>query len=485
MAMERRPGISLVSWLESRAKRTITPISDEVDTFCRSFLASALTARALLAQVAPTLNRLNTHVAIHRDVNARNLLISSADDAESGPFPMTAPEEQQLEFSLVDFGSSVDVAAWNNPSEPCWKTDHPTGDARYWGPASWLRFLRGSQALERDPEFVRQYQQQLDIFALAVCALQAAVSLQCASRPPEEMLQALPSGRGEQAHLVRVVQRLLASWAQYWKIVVTSFEKLHTYSKYVCSGDKHGGQRCWHELVVSHIPELLAHFLQQLLDDLIKVGEICRIQKGNEDKVWAQVANTLDVLYNMLRKSSRITWTEIIAGIGPQPARHGFSMPPGRAPQDVAERDGAVPGVAMPPEQTINHYAQECKDRCLPRAVTFDQDATSHPSKAPPHAGAIDSHIERNSKEAVRNQAQRFSSGRMPKAQQLPRQSDARRDNGRDGHEQEQLEALRNIHQEVTKLKKWYLKAMERKLTPRDMTSGCSTAAGAQQLWQR
>ena len=52
-----------------------------------------------------------------------------------------------------------------------WSSENPTGDARYWGPASWVRFLHGPDVMEGGLR--RQYSHGLDGFALAICSLEA------------------------------------------------------------------------------------------------------------------------------------------------------------------------------------------------------------------------------------------------------------------------------------------------------------------------
>jgi len=324
VAMERRRGTSLVSWLQGKtsAGSPTVHIIDEVDTYCRSFLGAASAARALLVQLCPTFERLNSEIAIHRDVNARNLLVHCYSDSVAGEplSDITAPDAAQLEFSLVDFGSSTDAKAWLAGGEGSWQQENPTGDARYWGPASWMRFLGGAQAIAKDPNWLRQYSRRLDLFALAVCALEILAKLHTARCPSEASLRSLPQSRGAEVHLVHGVQRLRASWSGYWKMAVGSFERLAEYSRLVCCGDKHGAAQRWQELSKGNLPGILAGRLRELCDDLVSMGDLCRRQIGASAETWVQAADALDALREMAHEGSSLEWAELARRLGPAPA---------------------------------------------------------------------------------------------------------------------------------------------------------------------
>ena len=96
----------------------VAPDGDDVGRFCRSLLAAAHFGRVMVTQVAPTLRKLNSNICIHRDVNARNVLIF-AEDEPFDPSQGSAPDTSTLEFSLVDFGSSIDVKARRWILAPC------------------------------------------------------------------------------------------------------------------------------------------------------------------------------------------------------------------------------------------------------------------------------------------------------------------------------------------------------------------------------
>merc|ERR1719261_643741 len=100
---------------------------------------------------------MNSRVAMHRDVNLRNIIINHrparssskedfggggkyTDDASSAS-SIVDSERDVFEFGLIDFGSAVDMKQWEGDGEGSWRTTDPTGDAKYWSPASWVRFL--------------------------------------------------------------------------------------------------------------------------------------------------------------------------------------------------------------------------------------------------------------------------------------------------------------------------------------------------------
>merc|ERR1719453_2074909 len=168
---------------------------DELERFNSTFLEATCAARSMIAQLAPTFERLNGSIAYHRDVNARNLLVHSPLDVS------------QLEFTILDFGSSTDARAWLGSGEGSWQVENPTGDARYWGPASWVRFLGGPQALSAEGSLLRQYTRRLDIFALAVCTLELLVKLHNVQFPSEACLRNAGEARATEVQLAQSVMR--------------------------------------------------------------------------------------------------------------------------------------------------------------------------------------------------------------------------------------------------------------------------------------
>lgn len=325
VAMTRRPGKPLGAWFDARAARKAAcgpprGDEDEVMMYLSSFLDAACVARALLAQLSPTFEKLNSSIAVHRDVNARNLLVHSPADSDpednsAGAAPSDA---SLLEFSVVDFGSSTDAKAWLGTGEGSWHMENPTGDARYWGPANWVRFLGGAQALSQEPGLMRIYSRRLDMFALAICALQVLLELHTRECPSEQDLGDTHGERGSAVHMVHTIQQVRSSWSSYWTIAVRSFDRLAEYSRLVCCGEQQRAAQLWQELSSGCIPQMLGQTLHELCLDLVGLSELCQVQRGgNGNSSWVQVGQTLSALRDMAHDDSSIDWAELSARVGP------------------------------------------------------------------------------------------------------------------------------------------------------------------------
>jgi len=357
VAMSRRAGVPLVDWLERRTRRSraVAPRSgvdsDEVGRYCRSFFDAVMVARTMLVQLCPTFEKLNLGIAYHRDVNARNLLIYSPTDGDPNEQAIGAapPDSSLLQCSIVDFGNSTDARAWiGPPGEGSWQVENPTGDARYWGPASWLRFLGGAQAVLSDAGLTRQYARRLDIFAMAICALEIIGKLHNVECPPELTLRSLARMRGAEVRLVHCVQRLRNSWSAYWTMAVRSFDRLAEYSRLVCCGDPNGAAQIWQELSAGVIPQSLAQKLRDLCKDLRTVEEMCQLQSTEAPSyapvrpvgLWEQAGDALGVLCDMATEGSPTEWVEFIKRLTCPDRRRrisdGLRMAPGPGGCSVA-----------------------------------------------------------------------------------------------------------------------------------------------------
>jgi serine/threonine protein kinase len=320
---------------------------DELERFNNSFLEAACAARLMIAQLMPTFERLNGSIAYHRDVNARNLLVHSPLDASAddrnGPLPV---DVSTLEFTILDFGSSTEARAWLGTGEGSWQVENPTGDARYWGPASWVRFLGGPQALSIEASLLRQYTRRLDIFALAVCTLELMVKLHSVDFPSEASLRNLPESRGPEVQLAQSVWRAHGSWNAYWKIAVTSFDRLAEYSRLSCLGDQAQALQVWQSLGAGQIPETMSQKLHELCGDLHYLAEVCRVQRlpGSPNGSWVQVGATLSGLLDMMHFNGALEWTELIQRVGPPvlPKRLGPPAAGSQWPVRVDEAKGNV-----------------------------------------------------------------------------------------------------------------------------------------------
>lgn len=299
VAMTRRRGQALISWLEERAACAEVPDGTS-SSYCLCFLRAAHSARELLCQLAPTFAKLNG-IAMHRDVNARNILVFCPNSALEGG---AAPKDtSSLEFTLLDFGSSLDLKAWSSSSgEGSWAVENPTGDARYWGPASWLRFLHGPHVMEGGLR--QQYSLGLDAFALAICTLEVIAKLHSNWRLPKE---AAMSDEVE-VELMESIDQFHRAWSRYWTFAVSCFERLAEYSQMVCFGEQQKATQLWEDLSSQDIPSSLQTLLHALCRDLVSLAFRCR---SMTDRQWSQAGDVFEVLRDMLHEDVTLEWMDV------------------------------------------------------------------------------------------------------------------------------------------------------------------------------
>lgn len=370
--------------------------------YCTSFLAAALAARALLVQLGPTFQTLNGSIAMHRDVNARNLLVFSPDPTFpislcNSAAPTVSMAAEALEFSVVDFGACVDAAAWVGNGEGSWQAANPTGDARYWGPASWARHLEGPDALRGDAALLRQYTRRLDMFAVAVCALEAMAALHTAECP------STPSSNG--GELVEGVERLRRGWTGYWELAVHSFDLLSAYSHHACAGDDATAGQVWNGLLQANVPQALRDCIGELCANLSAAAEhLRRAPPAPEAAVaqWRQAADTLSALREMLLPEGRLEWADLPAVLS---SSVSVAPPLGGSaevcfcaidedPHDVSVAsiktrtpsprksfgvDAPLPELTTPPHQRLGGFARGVREAC--------DEVPTPPPQRPSYAG--------------------------------------------------------------------------------------------------
>jgi len=332
IVMTRLPGQALMSWLDEwdaspvpaaipASQTSARAAAHEVLQYCDSFLRATLAARELLAQVGPTVATFNSNIAYHRDVNARNLLVHVHSAGAGGSDVVCndrAPNAQLLEFSLVDFGKSTDRVAWHAGGGPgSWEKENPTGDARYWGPASWMRFLNGTERLLREPALAQCYSQRLDFFALAFCALEALGTLHRREYPANACHMQGHSSSWE-AGLAVLAQRMKNSWDDYWTVAVESFDRLSDYSALVCRNDPQGARDVWDDLQSFGIPQSLLQRLRSLREDMSRVSEYCLSYRGTDHSAtYLEVGYTVEALREMVDENSTMAWPDIALRVCP------------------------------------------------------------------------------------------------------------------------------------------------------------------------
>ncbi|CAK9063598.1 unnamed protein product [Durusdinium trenchii] len=274
VAMTRRPGQALISWLEERSVCSSPAAS--TTSYCSDFLRAALSARELLSQLAPTFAQLNS-IAMHRDVNARNILVFCPNSALEGGH--AAPKDtSSLEFTLLDFGSSLDFHTWSaTTGEGSWSVENPTGDARYWGPASWVRFLHGPHAMSDGLQ--QQYSQGLDAFALGICTLEVLSKLHGSFSLPKE------AGEDPQIELMESINQFQKAWSRYWSFAILCFEKLAEYSQMVCFNEQQRATQLWEDtLWLCSAPPHRVRALRvaRLRECRLRIREVVGLREGSQ-----------------------------------------------------------------------------------------------------------------------------------------------------------------------------------------------------------
>lgn len=272
LAMSRVPGLPVQGFLEKPQLPVDGP---------KAIARGAHLARALLKQIAPALNRLS-QVAFHRDVNARNILIS--DGATQGDLdPRGAWEKPQ--FYLIDFGLAVDSRSWQDK----WMTNDVGGDCRYWGPSVWFQSLYGPNAMLQRKDLVNGYVRRLDIFCLGVCALEllCVPALSCTDR-------GVASLRGSW-------QRLLDAWKRY-RADVTRWN-LQIFQVFIAGGDI---RPVYQQLVQQHaVEQVSAH-----------VSKVRSCLRACIDRTQdATIKVLLEVIGKLLDESSSFSLSEAVRAL--------------------------------------------------------------------------------------------------------------------------------------------------------------------------
>lgn len=311
MAMTRVPGEPLDSFLKQPP-----PEGQDVQSAVRR---GCMLAMALIKQLGPTLD-IVSQKAIHRDVNAHNVLLSDA--VEGGPFRCNVEPEEvaaRARFWLIDFGLAVDSTTWFTE----WRNSDIGGDCRYWPQSSWFVSFWGADQLEAKTELCNQYLNRLDIFGLGITALELLCTTAldgsnaagCCQNGPTDGL------RGSW-------RRLLNAWTKYW----TDVTRWHTmiYRVFSMGGDVGPlYQELAKEQVVEKILNRMAQ-IRQCLRDCVRRTEDVRIQ------------NLLNVLSHMLDESSSFRLRDAVESLGGQ-----CSNPAMQQPSNVSSLPSKFTAVAL------------------------------------------------------------------------------------------------------------------------------------------
>lgn len=229
IAMTRVPGEPLDEWLE-RPQPAGQDGPSAVHRGC-------MLATQLIKQLGPTLERVS-RVAYHRDVNARNVLIS--DSVSGGLLDLENGSVENARFWLIDFGLAVEASTWPT----AWQTSAIGGDCRYWPVSSWMMSFYGAPAVSKHKDLVRQYETRLDSYALGVMALELLCTPALASCDVTKT--------GKEDELRGSWRRLLTAWTKFRRDVTRWHEDIF---KVFASGADNGPlfQRMSQERVVEQV----------------------------------------------------------------------------------------------------------------------------------------------------------------------------------------------------------------------------------------
>jgi len=302
MAMTRVPGEALDTFLK-RAGPGKTATTNQLR--CALSLAAQL-----ILQIGPTLERVSEH-AWHRDVNSHNVLI--CDETTAGSLSRSQDSQKLLDnanFCLIDFGLAVEVKTW--PS--CWKTADIGGDCRYWPPSSWLMSFYGAEAMKGRADLCRQYQTRLDIYGLAVTAL--------------ELLGIEVLGVDKQADVEDLPQEwkdLFRSWTSFWSDVTRWHSQV--YEVFSRGGDI---TPLYTRLAQESVVEKVLAHAQAVREDLRACAKDAETALGHRE--------LLCVLAEMLDEGSQVALQDMILAV--QPTQRPKVAPP---------KIGATVPLAAPP----------------------------------------------------------------------------------------------------------------------------------------
>lgn len=314
MAMTRVPGEPLDSFLKKSP-----PPGQDVQSSVRRGCHMAM---QLIRQIAPTLEVVSQR-AVHRDVNAHNVLVSDAVDG--GVFrSRDDPEEAAscANFWLIDFGLAVDSTTWST----AWRDADIGGDCRYWPQSSWFVSFWGADEIAAQKDLCMQYKNRLDIFGLGITALE----LLCTTALDGSNAAGCQSGSDDK--LRGSWRRLLNAWTKYW----TDVTRWHTmiYRVFSCGGDVGPlYQELAKERVVDKILSRMAQ-IRQCLRQCVNRTEDPKIQR------------LLSVLAEMLDEGSTFSLREAVQALGgevphlpqltQQPNGQSASYLPPRCPSHTA-----------------------------------------------------------------------------------------------------------------------------------------------------
>jgi hypothetical protein len=229
-------------------------------------------AKAMIEQLTPTFDRV-ADIAVHRDVNAHNILVNMPDGPESA------------RFTLIDFGLAVDAREWQRGK---WKTHDIGGDCRYWPTSAWMQFIYGYKYLDGQDgngNFKNHYVYMLDVHSLALTALQFIIEV------------------ADPATTTPSTKALEPAWKTYWD-AATNFWK-QVYAVFSKGGD-------WNKMKRDFMQKQVQETTEKNVKRLVKVLLEMAKESGNGKNV-----QLFETIARML-ETEVVTWREIMKSLEPR-----------------------------------------------------------------------------------------------------------------------------------------------------------------------
>lgn len=243
-----------------------------------AFADACVLGRGLLEQLGPTFERV-AEIAVHRDVNAHNILI----DVQDG-------QARTAHFTLIDFGLAVDSRDWQRGE---WKMHDIGGDCRYWPSSAWMQFVYGYKYLNDRPEYRDHYLTMLDVHCLALTVIQLLTLVMNPASSPH-------------------YATLFPVWNDYWKDATRFWSKL--YDVFTKGGDWNSLKRQFMQQQVQETTERNVRRLQRVLRSVAADAGA-----ADQASFFATLARMLDV--------DAIDWREVRAMLAAPPALEVVGVP--------------------------------------------------------------------------------------------------------------------------------------------------------------
>lgn len=297
----------------------------------------------LLKQVGATLESLN-QLAWHRDVNPRNVMVS--DITTGHRFDFQEGIIENVRFDLIDFGLAIDSRDWSSK----WRTSSIAGDCRYWAISSWFMSFFGPKALEQREGLLRQYETELDSYALGVMALELLCTPALASCIPAGTVDSL---RGSW-------RRLLTAWTHFRQDVSRWHRQVH--EVFASGGDM---KILYQRLAQERLPEQIQSHIVTL----------CSCLRACIDRAAdPALQNLLWVIAELMDETSALDLRKAIKAVSGEGI---YPLQPTPPTAQASSTQPAIPPASL--ERSVLHQAS------LPQLAPLPP---SHSSTQPPAAGA-------------------------------------------------------------------------------------------------